>query len=184
MWCRRATIPVEIFTGFAEFPGIVSVNDFRFPIWLQERLQAPLCFLKVFCFARIRLDPLGGQVLHHDCMLVIVWRFTTFTENLVICCYQVTKLFSTRYGSAFQHCAYPNPHVSCMCALQILHEKNWRVSLLVQEFHHPPNFLYSCSHSGISEHNGLPRSICGSFLRVFWILLPWFTTGCPDRSST
>ena len=27
-----------------------------------------------------------------------------------------------------------------MWALKILHEKNWRVNLLVQEFHHPPNF--------------------------------------------
>ena len=27
-----------------------------------------------------------------------------------------------------------------MWALKILHEKNWRVSLLVLEFHHPPNF--------------------------------------------
>ena len=35
-------IPGEIFTGFAEFQGIVSVNDFWFPIGLQELLQAPL----------------------------------------------------------------------------------------------------------------------------------------------
>ena len=90
----------RIFTGFAKFQGIVSVNDFRFPIWLQELLQAPLCFLRSFCFARIRLDPLGGQVLHHDCISMIVSRFTIFTENFVICCYQVTKFFCTRYGSA------------------------------------------------------------------------------------
>ena len=31
---------------------------------------------------------------------MIVSRFTTFTENLVICCYQVTKIFCTKYGSA------------------------------------------------------------------------------------
>ena len=76
-----------------------SVNDFRLPIWLQELLQASLCFLRSFCFARIRLDPLGGQVLHHDCILMILSRFTTFTENFVICCYQVTKIYSSRYGS-------------------------------------------------------------------------------------
>ena len=46
------------------------------------------------------MDPLSGQVLHHDCISVIVSRFTTFTENLVICCNQVTKIFCTRYGSA------------------------------------------------------------------------------------
>ena len=93
-------IPGKIFTGFAKFQGIVSVNDFRLPIRLQELLQAPLCFLRSFCFARIRLDPLGGQVLHHDCMSVIVSRFTTFTENFVICCNQITKNFCTRYDSA------------------------------------------------------------------------------------
>ena len=62
--------------------------------------QAPLRFLRSFCFARIRLDPLGGQVLHHDCISIIVSRFTSFTENFVICCYQVTKIFCTKYGAA------------------------------------------------------------------------------------
>ena len=100
VWCRRTMISGKIFTGFAEFQGIVSVNDFRLPIGLQELLQASLSFLWSFCFARIRLDPLGGQVLHLDCISIIVSRFTTFTENFVICCYQVTKIFSTRYGSA------------------------------------------------------------------------------------
>ena len=93
-------IPGEIFTSFAKFQGIVSVNDFRLPIGLQELLRAPLCFLRSFCFARIRLDPLGSQVLHHDCISMIVSRFTTFTENFVICCSQITKNFCTRYDSA------------------------------------------------------------------------------------
>ena len=53
-------IPGKIFTSFAKFQGIVSENDFRFPIWLQELLQASLCFLRSFYFARIRLDPLSG----------------------------------------------------------------------------------------------------------------------------
>ena len=88
-------IPGEIFTAFAEFQGIVSVNDFRLPLGLQKLLQASLSFLRSFCFARIRLGPLGGQVLHHDCMSVIVSRFATVTEDLVICCNQVTK-FSAR----------------------------------------------------------------------------------------
>ena len=45
MWCRRAMIPGEIFTSFAEFQGIVSVNDFWFPLGFQELLQASLGFL-------------------------------------------------------------------------------------------------------------------------------------------
>ena len=92
-------IPGKIFTSFAKFQGIVSVNDFRFPIWLLELLQAPLSFLRSFCFARILLDPFGGQVLHHDCISMIVSRFTTFTVKFVICCQQVTKVVSSKYGS-------------------------------------------------------------------------------------
>ena len=38
-------IPGEIITSFAEFQGIVSVNDFRFPLGLQELLQASSSFL-------------------------------------------------------------------------------------------------------------------------------------------
>ena len=138
MLCRRAMIPGEIFTSFAEFHGIVSVNDFRIPIGFQELLQASLGFLWSFGFARICLDQLGGYVLHHDCISVIVSRFAFVTENLVICRYQVTNFFSTRCGFAIassawgpcnfgpftdlaisvftemsiKHCAYPNPHVS------------------------------------------------------------------------
>ena len=48
VWCRRTMIPGKIFTGFAKFQGIVSVNDFRLPIRLRELLQAPLCFLRIF----------------------------------------------------------------------------------------------------------------------------------------
>ena len=38
-------IPGKIFTSFAEFQGIVSVNDFRIPLGFQEFLQASLGFL-------------------------------------------------------------------------------------------------------------------------------------------
>ena len=43
-------IPGKIFTSFAEFQGIVSVNDFWFPLGFQELLQASLGFLVQFCF--------------------------------------------------------------------------------------------------------------------------------------
>ena len=93
-------IPGKIFTSFAEFQRIVSVNDFRIPLGFQELLQASLRFLWSFVFARICFHPLSGQVLHHDCISLIVSRFTIFTENFVICCFQVTRAFCTRYGSA------------------------------------------------------------------------------------
>ena len=39
-------IPGKICTGFAKFQGIVSVNDFRLPIWLQELLlSCEVCVL-------------------------------------------------------------------------------------------------------------------------------------------
>ena len=82
---------------------------------------------------------------------MIVSRFTTFTENFVICCKQITKIFCTRYDSAnassvrslvilvlwqisqfrsfgkseYKHCVYPNPHFS------------QKSSLCVQELYHP-----------------------------------------------
>ena len=65
MWCWRTLIPGKVFTGFAKCWGMVNINDFSFPRRLQELLQALLCFLRSFCFARIRLDPLGGRILHH-----------------------------------------------------------------------------------------------------------------------
>ena len=100
VWCWRTVIPRKIFTRIAKFQGIVSVNDFWLPRRLQELLQALLRFLSSFCFARIRLDPLGSKVLHHDCISMIVLRFTTFTENFVIGCNQFTKIFCTMYDSA------------------------------------------------------------------------------------
>ena len=48
VWCWRIMIPRKIFTGSAEFQGIVSVNDFRLPIRLQELLQAPFGFVRSF----------------------------------------------------------------------------------------------------------------------------------------
>ena len=82
---------------------IVSVNDFELPIWLLELLQAPLSFLRSFCFARVWLYPLGGQVLHHYSVSMIVSRFTTFTETFVIRWNQITKIFRSRHDctSAF-----------------------------------------------------------------------------------
>ena len=84
-------IPCWIFTGFAKCQRIVSVNDFWLPRRLQELLHAPLRFLRSFCFTRIRLDPLGSQVLLHDCISVIVPGITSPIEDFVIRCYQVTK---------------------------------------------------------------------------------------------
>ena len=85
----------------------------------------------------------------------------------MICCYQVAKICGSKYGfaiasSGWSPCNF-GPFTdlaisvfreksintvftqiltsSRMWALKTLREKNWRESLHVQEFHHPPNFL-------------------------------------------
>ena len=50
VWCRRTMIPGEIFTGFAKFQGIVSVNDFRLPIRLQGTFASSFLFPEKFLF--------------------------------------------------------------------------------------------------------------------------------------
>ena len=64
-------IPGKIFTSFAEFQGIVSVNDFRLPIRLQELLQAPL-FPEKFLFCTdtrgsIEWPSLAPRLHIYDC---------------------------------------------------------------------------------------------------------------------
>ena len=173
-------IPGKIFTCLAEFQGIVSVNDLRLPIRLQELLQAPSCFLRSFCFARIRLDPLGSEVLHHDCISMIVSRFTTFTANFVICCTHITKIFCTKYDSA-NACSARGPcdfapqadlaisvfrEVSintvftqirtsrrCRLYLKMVNDKNWRVSLCVQELYHPQDSLWILATIPVCRNN-------------------------------
>ena len=145
-------IPGKIFTSFAEFQGIVSVNDFGFPGWFQELHYILLGFLGRFCFTRVRLYPLCCQVLYHHGTSTIVPRFTFFTENFVIRCNQVTKnvplwhglyqhvfckkllLFSSsgRYHnwgpseSAYLHCAYPNRVPLLLATPLEVHEMTWK----------------------------------------------------------
>ena len=98
VWCRRAMVPGDTVPRFAEFQGIVSVNDFRLPIGLQELLQAPFGFLRSFH---------GNDWIHwvaKSCTTT-AYRWLSRYSQLSLktlwsaCCYQVTKFFSTRYGS-------------------------------------------------------------------------------------
>ena len=47
---RRTMIPGKIFTGFAKFQGIVSVNDFKLSIRLQETFASSFVYLEKFLF--------------------------------------------------------------------------------------------------------------------------------------
>ena len=161
-------------------------------------LQAPLGFLRSFCFGRRRLDPLGGQVLHHDCISMIFSRFTTFTENFVICCNQITRIFCTRYGSANASSARGPHDVGPLAdlAISVFREVSINTVLpkstllvgvgskdgsweeLACESQRSRTLSYtrfslnSCSHSGMSEYNGSHRSISwSSFLYDFELLV-------------
>ena len=98
VWCRRTMIPGEIFTSFAKFQGIVSVNDwasYRAPGTFASFSGFPVKFL--FCTDTTGsigwLNP--APRLHiGDCFEIRI-----VTEDFVICCYQVTKIFRTRYSS-------------------------------------------------------------------------------------
>ena len=119
------------------------------------------------------------RLLHGALVIFVLW--------------QISQFRSFR-GNEYKHCVYTKPHVSCMWALKTLHEKNWRESLHVQEFHHPPNFLWilaatpgfqNTDGSPRPFNNGSSRSFCGSFFIVFGVLLVWSTSGLlPDLSST
>ena len=85
--CWRTMIPGKIFTSFAKFQGIVSVNDFRLPIRLQELHQVLLGLLGSFCIHCV------AKSCTTTAYRVIVSRFTFFAENSVIRCNQVSKMF-------------------------------------------------------------------------------------------
>ena len=165
---------------------------------------------EVFCFARIWLDLLGGQVLHHDCISMIVSRFTIFTENFVICCNQITKIHSSRYGFAIASSAWGPCNFGPFTDLAISVFRKWVWTLCLPKssrlfvigskdtsweelacespclgISSSIKFsLNSCSHSGISEHNGSLCSLLDYSLLVFGVLLAWSTSGLPDLSST
>ena len=85
---ERTMIPGKVFTRFAKFQGIVSVNDF----WFPRRLGS--CKKNLICKGMIvsTLLPSPAPRLHiHDC-----FEITTFTEYFVICKNQITKIF--RFG--------------------------------------------------------------------------------------
>ena len=74
----------------------------------------------------------------------------------------------------------------------MLHERNWRVSLHVLEFRHPPIFPWILAatpgfqslHDLSRQTTGSPCSLLGSFLVYFSIFIGLKMSGRPDLSST
>ena len=68
--------------------------------WLSAFLTARETLLNSVPFPlkfQFCTDMIATIELYHDCVSVIVSRFTFLTEDFIICCYQVIKLFSSRY---------------------------------------------------------------------------------------
>ena len=87
----------------------------------------------------------------------------------MICCCQVTNIFCARYDSINASSARSPCNFGPLTdlAITVFREMNINtvitryqsVSLYAQERFHPQRFsLNSCSHSGISEKDGSPRS--------------------------
>ena len=134
---------------------------------------------------------------------MIVSRFTTFTENFVICCNQITKIFSTRYGSAIASSARGLCNFGPLTDLAISVLSEMRKTLCLPKstllrgsedgsceelaceslcsgtLSSTRFSLNSCSHSSMSEHNGSHRSKSwSSFLFGFGCLVG-FVNGSP-----
>ena len=180
-------IPGEILTGFADFRGIVSVNDFRLLScevlvlhgyawihWVAKSstttayrwlLRDSQLSLRTLWSAVIKSPQFSARGTAPPMRLLhgTPCNFGSFDES---------RNFGLE-GNECKHCAYPNPHVSWMWALKMLREKNWRVSLLVQEFHHPPNFLWILAAiPGLHKTTGysnLSVALFYWFLGFYWL---------------
>ena len=132
-------------------------------------------------------------------MSVIVSRFTTFTENFVICCYQVTKFLCSEYGFA---CAFPSVSPCkfgplAHLAISVFWDVNVKTafsqhltgsiddsreelagaSLYSGTLSSTRFSLNSCNHSGKSDNGSPPASSLSSFLLEFGVLV-----GLGDKS--
>ena len=156
---------------------------------------------EVFVFARICLDPLGSQILYNCSISTIVSRFTTFTENFVICCNEVTKnflheerlrqcVFRTGRRSEYEHCVYPNPHFSLALkdnpweelACESLRSGTLIIHKIFSEFLQPLQLfrIQRVAPFWLAWSKGL--SVLYRGIRFFLVLdfgLAWATTGLP-----
>ena len=98
VWCRRTMIPGKIFTSFAKFQRIVSVNDFRFPMWLPRTFASSFCVswevfvLHGYDWIHWVAKSLPPRLHIDDCFKIHNFHW----ELCVICCYHATKNFHAR----------------------------------------------------------------------------------------
>ena len=158
-FCKLLWVSCEVFVlhGYAWIHRVAKSCTTTAYRWLFRDSQVSLCSAVI---KSPKLSARGTapklRLLHGNLVILVLWQISQFRS----------------FDSDYEHCAYHNPHVSWMLGLKTLHEKNWRESLHVQEFHHPPNLLkileatpglQNTDGSLRSFNNGSSRSFCGSF---------------------
>ena len=198
VWCRRAMIPGKIFTSFAKFQGSVGVNDFRLPIWLQELLQASLSFLWSFVLhgygwihwvarsctttayrwlfreSQLSLRTLWSAVIKSQKFAA---RGTASPLRLlhgalvILVLLQISQFWSLG-NWVFTLCLPKSTLLVDVGSKDSSWEELACESLCSGTLSSTRFSLNSCSHSGMSEHNGSLRSISWfSFLVGFGFLV-------------
>ena len=204
-------IPRKVFTNFAKFQRIANFNDFTFPIWLQELLQASLGFLWSFFV-------LHGYDRNHwvarSCTTTAsrwLFRDSHFSLRTLWSAVIKSPKFSARNTAPplrLMHGAIVILVLWQISQFRSLGKWVWTLCLpkssrlldvgskdtsweelacesLRSRTSSTKFSLNSCGHSGISESpHGFLRSIVVSFSLGFGILLAWISSGFPDLSST
>ena len=76
--------------------------------------------------------PLSGENVYHDSVSVIVPRFTSFTEDFLLCCCQVTILFWSQNRSLLVFCGSKHEHCASVCVSPLLKRHLPNMSSLFQ----------------------------------------------------
>ena len=156
--------------------------------WLSAWLSAWETFVNSFSFPEKIwfctnvIATMSSQILYHDCVPLIVSRFTIFSKNFVICCYPVTKLFCSKYLitcafsarspydfgplTDFAISVFREVKKCCDCPIPFLsnvpdeavHERCLRVLHLRQKLLRPLTCQWILNHSGRS-FNGVLRPL-------------------------
>ena len=163
------TIPGKISTSFAKFQGIVSFNDFRIPIGPPRTFASFSGFLVKFLFCTDMIGSIEWP--SPAPRLAYRWIVSRFAivhwgpSDLLISSHQkfsapgtAPTIASSVWGpcnfgpftdlaiSVFRKWVFHTVFTQILTSLRgrplkMLHERNWRESLHVLEFRHPPNFL-------------------------------------------
>ena len=157
-------IPWKIFTGFAKFQGIVSVNDFRFPIWLPRTFATSFVFPVKFLFCT------DTTWLFRDSQLSLRTLWSAVIKSPKFSARSTAPPVRLLHGSLLMLVLWQISHfrsfgewVSTLCLPKSAHlvsawEELACESLCSRTLSSTSCSLNSCRHSGIPEWHGSLRS--------------------------